>query len=402
MTDNSRRARPRGRKRWLVLIGALLVVLALAYAGVAVATRMSSKILPGNEVRLPGPVASLPYLEAPTPLAGSRINILILGTDHWPGRPDEYTNIFPNGEDDVGHSNSIAVLSIDPEAKTASILSIPRDLWVEVPDGRGGWTMDRINSAFHTGELGKLPGGGGATAAATVTHDFGIPIDHYVVMDFAGFMKVIDALGGVTIDVPHTFTATVVPEANTGGYEYTFFAGRQHFNGELALAYARFRYDPEGDFGRIKRQQQIALAARDQALSLGWTARALSLWNEYHEALETDLQAYQVPGYALLAKQLQGHPIQTYSLGETGATEAVVLAGSGADVLLPNPGPIAQILGQALGSADIGVAAFGSLQRQYPAPITPIAMTAIGLPVVVAPGLQPSPPSRQPTPAAAR
>lgn len=391
MTRQSRAGEGRPKSnRLLSFVIVFVVLFALGYGAVAVAMRLTYKykLLPGNDVHLPQQVAELPLLAFPTPPSGARTNILILGTDHWPGRPDEYTNVFPNGQDDVGHSNSIAVLSIDPDNRTASILSIPRDLWVEVPDGHGGWTMDRINSAFHTGELGKLPGGGGATAAAAVTHDFGIPIDHYVVMDFAGFMKVIDALGGVTIDVPHTFTATVVPEADTGGYDYTFFAGRQHFNGELALAYARFRYDPEGDFGRIKRQQQIALAARDEALSLGWTAHALSLWSEYKQSLESDIPAYQIPGYALLAKQMQSHPVDTYSLGDAAATTPVVLAGSGADVLLPVPQKIADVVAQALHDPGIGMGALNSLQRQYPSAVTPLGTNNQGLPIIQAPQIQ--------------
>jgi LCP family protein required for cell wall assembly len=385
--DSSRASKSR---RPFVFAAALLILFVFGYAAVAVAMRLTYryKLLPGNDVHLPQQVAELPLLNVPTPPSGTRTNILILGTDHWPGRPDEYTNIFPNGQDDVGHSNSIAVLSVDPNARTASILSIPRDLWVEVPDGHGGWTMDRINAAFHTGELGKLPGGGGAAAAAAVTRDFGIPIDHYVVMDFAGFMKVIDALGGVTIEVPHTFTATVVPEANTGGYDYTFFAGRQHFDGELALAYARFRYDPEGDFGRIKRQQQIALAARDEALSLGWTTHALSLWSEYKQSLESDIPAYQIPGYALLASQMQSHPIATYSLGDTTATMPVVLAGSGADVLLPVPAKMADVVAEALHDPGIGLAALNSLQRQYPTAIRPLGTNDQGLQIIQPPVIQ--------------
>jgi polyisoprenyl-teichoic acid--peptidoglycan teichoic acid transferase len=387
------------KRRLFVLAAVFLVVFAAAYGAVAAGMRLSWKLLPGNGVRLPQQVAQLPLLAQPTPVSGSRINILVLGTDHWPGRPDEYTNVFPNGQDDVGHSNSIAVLSVNPDARTATILSIPRDLWVEVPDGHGNWTMDRINSAFHTGELDKLPGGGGAAAAEAVTHDFGIPIDYYAVMDFAGFMKIIDALGGVTIDVPNTFTATVVPEADTGGYDYTFFAGRQHFNGELALAYARFRYDPEGDFGRIQRQQQIALAARDKALSLGWATHALNLWNEYRQSLESDIPAYDVPGFALLAAQMQGHAIQTYSLGDTQATTAVVLAESGADVLLPDPARIADIVAQAMHDPSIGIAAYNSLQRQYPAAVTPLGTDDSGLPIVHAPQVQASQPSPNTRPA---
>jgi LCP family protein required for cell wall assembly len=388
-------AAPRPRRtilRRLLLAAGTVCLFLLGYAAVAFGSRLSWRLLPGNGVRLPGAVAGLPLLDIPTPTAGSRINILIMGTDHWYGRPDEYTGIFPNGEDDVGHSNSIAVLSIDPAQKTASILSIPRDLWVDVPDGKGGWTMDRINAAYHTGELDKLPGGGGATAAMTITHDFGIPIDHYVVLDFAGFMKIIDALGPLDIDVPNTFTATVVPEANTGGYEYTFFAGKQDMNGELALAYARFRYDAQGDFGRIQRQQQIALAARQKALSLGWVTRAPSLWSEYRQSIETDLQGFEIPGYALLAKQLD--PIQTYSLGQTDTTTSAVIAESGADILLPKPRAMAGIISEALGNPSAGAAALSALQQQYPAPVPSLGVNDQGLEIIHAPEIATSPTRR--------
>jgi len=104
----------------------------------------------------------------------------------------------------------MALVSVDPVTKSAAILSIPRDLWVQVPDGRGGWTIDRLNEAYHTGEMGHLSGGGGETAAAAVTHNFGIPIDYYVALDFAGFTSLVDALGGIDVAVPGTLTATVL------------------------------------------------------------------------------------------------------------------------------------------------------------------------------------------------
>ncbi len=389
--DGPPRPRLRVLRRLLFAAGIVCLFL-LGYGGVAFGTRLSWRLLPGNGVRLPEVVSNLPLLDVPTPAAGSRINILLMGTDHWYGRPDEYTGVFPNGQDDVGHSNSIAVLSIDPAQKTASILSIPRDLWVDVPDGKGGWTMDRINAAYHTGELDKLPGGGGGTAAMTLEHDFGIPIDHYVVLDFAGFMKIIDALGPLNIDVPNTFTATVVPEANTGGYEYTFFSGRQDMNGELALAYARFRYDAQGDFGRIQRQQQIALAARQKALSLGWVTKAPSLWSEYRQSVETDLQGYEIPGYALLARQLG--TIQTYSLGQTDTTTAALIAESGADILLPKPKEMANIVSEALGDPNIGAATLHLLQQEYPRPVPSLGVNSQGLEVIHAPTIA------SPTPAA--
>ena len=235
-----------------------------------------------------------------------------------------------------------------------------------MPDGHGGWTIDRINEAYHTGEADKLPGGGGATAAAAVTHNFGIPIDHFVALDFAGFTSLIDALGGIDLDVPKTLTATVLPRGDTGGYEYTFFAGRQHLNGELALAYSRFRLDAEGDFGRIKRQQSVVLAAQQRALSLGWVDQPLSVWNKYHSAVRTDIPSYQLPGFALLAKQMEGHGVAARSLGEAGATTETIIPGSGADVLLPNPDVIARIVAEAFDSPSLGAVTLARLRAIYP------------------------------------
>lgn len=393
---------PRRHRRGLFVVLLAFCLVAIGYGGVALATRLSWRLLPGNGVRLPKAVAGLPYLDVPTAAPAARINILILGVDYRQGEGDEYTRVRLNDEDDDGRSDTMAVFSIDPASKTASVLSIPRDLWVEVPDGHGGWTMDRIDEAYHTGAENKLPGGGPAAAAAAVTRDFGIPIDHYVVLDFTGFMTLIDALGGITLDVPQTLTATVLPADNAGGYEYTFLAGRQHLSGELALAYSRFRYDAEGDFGRIARQQQVALAARDKALSLGWAAQALTLWGQYHQAVQTDLQAYEMPGYALLAKQVEGRAVATYSLGETDATAEAILAESGADVLLPNRVRMAEIVTQAFGDQSLGEAALQSLQRQYPVPIRPIGTTASGVPIIHAPVEDSSAVSRPPRPLRAR
>jgi len=365
------------RRRYLAVIA--LTLLAGAYASLAIGVHMSSVVLPGNPVTLPGPVKSLPYLSAPTPEPGQRINFLVLGVDDRPGEPGEYAATqpasTPSSAPDPGLSDTMAVVSIDPATKTAAILSIPRDLWLEVPDGKGGWTTDRINQAYHTGEADKLQGGGGVAAEAAIEHNFGIHIDHYVVIDFSGFMRLIDALGGIDLNIPTSITTTILPEANNGGYEYTFLAGMQHLNGELALGYSRFRNDPQGDLGRIQRQQQVALAARQRALSLDWLSHPFDVWNKYSSAVHTDLHIWDLPGFALLAKQIQTSAIQTRSLGEAGATTDAILP-SGADVLLPDPTAVARIVGETFGDPSLRDATLARLQRLYPVPgkLTPYAL----------------------------
>src|SRR6266700_2485004 len=301
--------RARGRRapgrRWFYF-GLIITVLffGAGYGVSVLAVRSSRSFLPGNEVRAPGPLAELPGLAPSIDEPVGKIYVLVMGVDHRPGKSDEYRPAVPGAPEDPGRSDSMAVVEIDPATKTAGILGIPRDLWLEVPDGRGGWTMDRINEPYHTGEIKKLPGGGGALAAQAITHNFGIPIDYWVDIDFNEFITLFDSVGGVDIDVPSALTATVLPKGNTGAYEYAYFPGPQHLNGELALAYARFRLDAEGDFGRMKRQQAVAIAARQKALALGWVDHPLDVWQKYSATVSTNVPAYKLPGLALLVKQL--------------------------------------------------------------------------------------------------
>jgi LCP family protein required for cell wall assembly len=316
-----------------------------------------------------------------------RVTFLILGIDHRPGGPDEYGPQVAGLPEDPGRSDTIAVMHLDPVAKSAAILGIPRDLWVQVPDGQGDWTTHRINEAYHTGEMYQLPGGGPTAAAAAITHNFGIPIDHILALDFNGFMALIDAVGGLDVDVPQPLRdATVLPRSDDGGYAYSFRAGKQHLNGELALAYARFRNDPQGDFGRIQRQQQLGRAAWERAVSLGWATRSRSLWQQYHAAVQTDLGVADVAGYALVAAQIGTDQMRMRSLGEPGATTEVLLVESGMDVLLPAPEALARIVEETFGEADWGTATRAALQRLYPSPPRTLGRDpATGLPLVHTP-----------------
>jgi anionic cell wall polymer biosynthesis LytR-Cps2A-Psr (LCP) family protein len=190
----------------------------------------------------------------------------------------------------------------------------------------------------------------------------------------------------VTVDIPERLVrATVRPKANNGGYLHTFEPGSQHLNGELALAYARFRGNTDGDFGRINRQQQIAQAAMSQALSLGWAAHADEIWAQYRSAVQTDLQAAQVAGYALVASRLPAESIRTASLGAPDAATEAILSESGADVLIPVPQRIAAIIDDSLGDLSYGDSALASLRRQYPVAPVPIGRRNGGPPVIRTP-----------------
>lgn len=184
---------------------------------------------------------------APTAWDGSsRVNILIMGLD---ARDWEAGQGAPR-------TDTMMVLTYDPVTKTAGMLSIPRDLWVEIP----GFGHDKINNAYALGEGNRLPGGGAGLAVKTVEQFLGITINYYAQIDFSAFESFIDIIGGVKIDVPSDIRVQIIGEDGTRLIK----DGRQVLNGAYALAYARARHEGDGDFDRARRQQEVILAIRQQ------------------------------------------------------------------------------------------------------------------------------------------
>jgi len=175
------------------------------------------------------------------------VTVLLLGTDRRPGE-----NVTPR-------SDAVLVARIDPARKRVALLSLPRDLWVAIP-GHGN---NRLNAAYLWGERDGPPGGGLALARATVSDTLGLPIDYGVVVDFRGFAGIIDALGGVNVDVPRPLVDREFPTADYRVTTVRFAAGRQRMDGARALAYARIRH-PDSDFERGLRQQAVLVAIAER------------------------------------------------------------------------------------------------------------------------------------------
>ncbi len=168
------------------------------------------------------------------------MNILLLGSDRRPH------------ESEPSRTDAVIIAHIDPARKRVALLSLPRDLMVEIP----GYGSTRINAANVWGEIYGEPGGGVALARKTVEHLLGIPIDYMIYIDFEGFIGAIDAAGGIIVDVPKELYD---PEFPTMDYGYTvahFMPGPQHMDGATALMYSRIRH-PDSDFARMRRQQQV-------------------------------------------------------------------------------------------------------------------------------------------------
>jgi LCP family protein required for cell wall assembly len=206
---------------------------------------------------------------------------------------------------------------------------------VEVPlrDGEG-FDEARVNTVFARGETFEYDGGGPQLVKKVVEHNFGIPIDQYVIIDFDGFVEVIDELGGIDVYVTKevydpTFSRTELP----GDFYPLFFeVGEHHMDGQTALDYSRTRFG-NSDLDRIQRQQQVIFAAIDKALDLDFMRLDVltSLWGKYKDTIDTDINDLQAPGFASLAAQID--PTRITALSLASATVPYITP-FGEDVLL--------------------------------------------------------------------
>ena len=245
-----------------------------------------------------------------------RVNILLLGADK---RPDET----------IYRTDTLIVITLDPETKTAGMLSIPRDLWVPIP----GYDESRINQAYVLGEVKKYPGGGTALAMRTIQEFLGIPIHGYVLVDFDGFVKLIDQIGGIDVTVEKTIHDTQYPTDDYGYQEVYIPAGQVHMDGDLALKYARVRHG-SSDIDRGRRQQQVLLAARDKSLRLNLLPKLPSLMATIMGTVKTDLQPGEILALAKLANQVETDQIQSRVIDYTLVADAKTPGGG--EVLLPD------------------------------------------------------------------
>jgi LCP family protein required for cell wall assembly len=234
-----------------------------------------------------------------------RVTVLLLGIDE---RKQE-TGPF--------RTDTMLILSLDPASKTAGLLSIPRDLWVQIP------AMDtdgKINIAHFLGDAYNYPGGGPALARETVQENLGIPIDYTVRVNFNAFEKVVDAIGGVEICVPEPIDDPLYPAYDNYGYDPLHIdAGCQTLNGSLALKYARTRHTGT-DFDRAKRQQQVILAIRDKVVKQNLlpqlVAQAPALLDTLQTSVKTDLSLEQMIALAKLATEIDPKNIKQATIDE--------------------------------------------------------------------------------------
>ncbi|MBX6341874.1 MAG: LCP family protein [Thermomicrobiaceae bacterium] len=227
-----------------------------------------------------------------------RVNILLLGVDSSPER-------LAAGEPPL--SDTMIIVTIDPQTKQVGMLSIPRDLKVTIP----GVGETKINAAYSIGSQSAVTGPG--LVRATIEANFHIPIHYYAEVNFDGFQKIVDTLGGVTIDVPAPIKDDEYPGEHFNYTRVYFHTGLQHMDGKTALRYARTRHD-DNDFARGNRQQQVLMALRQQGINRNLITKAPELVDTLGDTVRTDLKPEQVLALAKLGTQIKGEDIHTFNL----------------------------------------------------------------------------------------
>jgi LCP family protein required for cell wall assembly len=282
------------------------------------------------------PVPQVPEdVEYPTWDGASRINILFVG--------------FRGGDPIEGDcpfcTDTLILLTVDPITKTAGMLSIPRDMWVNIP----GFGSSRINTAWTLGRGSRLPGGGPALTMKTVSHFIGVPVDYYVQVDFDTFVDIIDLIGGVDIYNDETIVLDPMSHGQDFPKVKITCCGMRHLNGTVALAYARCRKQEQGcedgDVGRAKRQQKVIFGIRDKVLSpenfptlLG---QAPKLYNTFSTGIHTNMSLEDAIKLAVLVRDIPRENIKNGVIDHSMmAFDNAILGGQNASIMKPLPDKI--------------------------------------------------------------
>lgn len=303
-----RRRRRRERRRRQMILAAAATLLALVLFGLtAYFTYQRGMKNLGASRRWTAPAATTATTAgagspAPAEEAPGWVNVLVIGTDE--------------DIDRVGRTDTIMLVSFEPRSGAAGVLSIPRDTRVEIP-GRAGFHRINVANAL----------GGPELLMETVEQLLGVPVHHYVVLNFAGFERFIDALGGIEVEIERPMRYDDYAQ----GLHIDLPAGRQVLNGRQALHYVRYRADGLGDVslvdpargvydGRVRRQLHFAELVARKVLSVGSLPRLPQLVQELFGMVRTDISLDRALALAVSARNLEPDRIKTAVLPGVGDT----------------------------------------------------------------------------------
>ncbi len=264
----------------------------------------------------------IPAASAPVETLKHTENILFLGTDLREGW-------------DNWRTDTIMLGIIDWENNQMAVVSFPRDLYVYHPH----FGKRRINVFEYLGDAHKYPGGGFQTIKEIFEYNFGVSIDHIVMVHRGAFVEFVDAVGGIDVTLDCDLWE-ISPQPDGNGYKVLYLpAGTHHLDGETALAFATYRYRTS-DWGRARRQQEVLAALKQQAAQLGLVAKAPQIWGIIQRNVRTDLSFTDLLRYAKFGLALDMSNIHSHVF--SGRELEQVQLPSGAYVLLPKEDGVIQ------------------------------------------------------------
>lgn len=348
-------------RAWTAVAVLFVGAVSSGWLALAMLVRVVPALFPGQSLPLAEALpVTPPGIEAPgaDSVFNRPIVVLLAAVDSRPGQSSSLATV---------NTDTIMLARIDPVAKDIRVLSVPRDLLLDVTYKDGSTGAERINSSFAQVAGRRGAPAGMANLSSDLERDLGISIDYWVMVDFRGAERLIDALGGIDLVIPDELSVANwwYSDDDVTHRLLSFPAGPQHLDGYHAVAFARLRA-PDDDLHRIKRQQLVLEAAMAQAFSGGAMNDPLGLWNAYGSAFKTNLPTARLPGYALLAKQTRG-TLTTYSLadpvnGAPAVTDRTLK--SGAEVLVAVPEALRYWVDVVFGSP--GAEEAGSVAKSSP------------------------------------
>ena len=320
--DRYRKRRANRRRRrndwaWVILAGGMISVFGFLVLAMFVLIRLPhsvQEVMPTADLRpvLPTPVdARSEYIAD-----GRRVGVDVLQLDDgsliemvpWDGQ-SRYTFIVggldsrPDQTGEPVRTDSLMLVSVDPAGNGVGVLSIPRDLWVRIPEQEA---HDRINRAYFLGE-GRATGYGPRLLQQTVSWNLGMRVHNYVLVDFQAVIDIVDHLGGIEISIDYTIDDARYPDMNYGYDPFYLPAGTHILDGRDTLRFARTRHG-NNDVRRAERQQMVLYAVRERILSLNvlqLIGQAPALLATLGEHVQTGLELEQIVQLALLLKDIE-------------------------------------------------------------------------------------------------
>jgi polyisoprenyl-teichoic acid--peptidoglycan teichoic acid transferase len=289
-SPNNKRGRRTATTTFMIVAAIALALIVLPVVGILAASVLHSVTERLDEVVNGGSKSSesftpkLTLSQVGAWQGTERLNILLMGIDQR-----------PNDDPDKTRTDTMIILTLDPASKSAGMMSIPRDLYVPLPN-RG---QDRINTAHVYG--------GPTYAMQSVEYNFGIPMQHYVRVNFNALTTLVDLVGGIDLYVDEDINDQSYPDMNYGYDPFIISAGWHHMDGATALKYARTRHG-SSDFYRMRRQQQVIMALRDRVLSTDAVTKLLpnapQILLTLRDSISTDFSPSEIVQLALFAKDL--------------------------------------------------------------------------------------------------